>query len=48
MNSFMTGLLIGTSIGFSVLVCPQVRDFMDKIENKIAKRKEKHQEKAEE
>ena len=48
MNSFMAGLLIGSSIGVCMLICPQVRDFMDKVESKIAKRKKKEQEKAEE
>ena len=48
MKSFAIGLLIGSGIGIGMLVCPQVRDFMDKVENKITKKKQKEQQKAEE
>ena len=48
MKSFMVGLFIGTGIGIGMLVCPQVRHFVDKIENKIMKKKKKRDEETEE
>lgn len=48
MKCFMTGLLIGTSAGIAMLICPQVRHFVDKMENKIENKKKKSKENAEE
>ncbi len=48
MNKFLAGFLVGAGAGLGVLFCPQVRHFMDKMENKIMKKKKKLEEKAEE
>ena len=47
MNKFAIGLLVGSGIGIGMLICPQVRDFMDKMENKMNKKKKKEQQNAE-
>ena len=48
MKCFMAGLLVGMGAGIAMLVCPQVRHFVDKMEDKIENKKKKAKEKAEE
>lgn len=48
MNSFLAGVLLGTGVGVGMLVCPQIRHFVDKVENKIKSKKKMAQEKADE
>lgn len=48
MNSCFSGFMIGLGVGVGMLLCPKIRDYVDKISNKIQKKIKKLQEKTEE
>lgn len=48
MNTFFAGFMLGAGLGIGMLLCPQIRGFVEKTNNKIQKKIKKLQEKTEE